>query len=81
MAVTAGAAVPRRASSEEVKPVEVMSSDTNCPSASPTSTSRRSHLAADSAIASYLLFLSPFANVAVRPWCRIAGEANNKLMA
>lgn len=37
--------VPRRASSEEAKPVEVMSSETNWPSASPTNTSRRSHLA------------------------------------
>ena len=36
--------VPRRASSEEEKPVEVMSRETNWPSASPTNTSRRSHL-------------------------------------
>jgi hypothetical protein len=35
--------VPRRASSDEEKPVEVMSRETNWPSASPTSTSRRSH--------------------------------------
>ena len=36
--------VPRRASSDEEKPVEVMSRETNWPSASPTNTSRRSHL-------------------------------------
>jgi hypothetical protein len=59
--------VPRRASSEEEKLVEVISSETNCPSASPTITSRRSHLAGG-AIASYTSppFLDLDANVAVR---------------
>jgi len=35
-----GRYAPRRASSEEAKPVEVMSSETNCPSARPSSTHR-----------------------------------------